>query len=118
MARVLGRERTNNGRVREWIKHTDDYGQERLTVKTHGNAAPVFDYVAAQRGKRTTDTLGKYRGSIDITMVENLAAIKAKVWGTTVLDAFKEIMSGSTDRGKAEMNILLGDIDYRKFQNR
>lgn len=111
--RLLGAENIGGRVERTWL-HTDDSGNDVITVQAVQDVAPVFSHV-----KRSSEGKGRdmrYRGSVPATVLEDMAKISAASWGVTKIEAFREIMGNKTDRARKVWSLLLDDRDYRRLQ--
>lgn len=87
-------------------------------MRTRGDAAPAIKRVQNMRGMPDNPVMGRYRGTFDKNVLDDVSAIHGKLWGIGTLEAQKEIVGGKTDRGLKVWNMITKDSEYRKFQNR
>lgn len=106
------------GRTEYHYLHYGSDGREKITVETVQEVDPVFDHVKDMSDTRNRKSSFRYRATVPFTLIEDLCKTHSVLWGIKPIDAFREIMNGSTDRGKAVQKILLNDIDYSKLQAR
>lgn len=115
MAKLLGTER-NGAAVDKWWLHTDDFGNDVITVETVEDVEPVFEKVRAIRDRPKGKDF-RHVASIPVTVIDEMCRIHAAIWGISRREVFAELMLGKTDRAQSMLRVLTHGRDYRKFQS-
>lgn len=102
------------GRIQKWWSHFGDDGKPEITVETIQEIDPIFEVV--KRNSETAPSGFRFRGTIPITLIDEISKVRGADWGLNTTEAYAEIMGNKTDRAKAVWKMLLEDIDYRKLQ--
>lgn len=115
MSRILGSEVVGN-RVHTYHSHLGDDGKKKLTIETKEDVSPIISGVKflAQNQNKKSDF--RFKCSIPLTVIDETAKKMAHYWGVTPKQAFEELTSSKSDRGKQAMKILSESMDYRKLQ--
>lgn len=114
MAKLLSQ--TNiGGRLEKTWMHSGSHGQKQFTIEVVQDVAPVLKRLERE-AKHNSFRDFKLKADLPLTMIDDLSKISAKTWGISVREAFSEIMSQKSDRGRKALKLLTEGRDYRKLQ--
>ena len=114
MAKLLHTENIGGGRFERWWLHTDDVGDDVITVETTQDVEPIF-----KRAKMLSQINNKdlhFVASIPCNVIDEICRIKAVEWGMHAADVLQELTASKTDRCKKIWKMLCYDSDFKKFQ--
>lgn len=114
MKRLLRTEKVGARTEKDWLHYGED-GKKKITTEVTEDASKTFDKVKILSNARQSKDL-QYKCSIPGTLLEQTAKISANLWGVSVREAFSEILTCKTDRGKKALKEITDGIDYRKLQ--
>ena len=116
MARLMSQEWVG-GRLEKTWAHIGDDGRKKATVEVLQDVDPVIEKAKMIAQNEVRDSvLGRFKGIVTFTQLEEACRIEAKLWGITVRECFSEVMQGKTDRGARLLRTLTEGRDYAKLQ--
>lgn len=106
------------GRVQRTWMHYGDQNQRQFTVEVVEDFSKAMKQLKREKALESSRSSFRLKAELPLTLIDDLAKISAKEWGVSVKDAFSELMSQKSDRGKRALKIVTEGRDYRKFQSR
>lgn len=116
MSRLIDVEYSGN-RVLKTYAHLGEDGRKKITTETVEDIRPILKSLkdVAQNPKKSDFRL---KASIPFTLLDDESKKCSKIWGCTMKDAFAEIVSCNTDRGRRVIKKLTEDLDFKALQAR
>jgi hypothetical protein len=115
MARLLNTQEIG-GRTRRIWSHYGDQNQRQLTVEVVEDFSKAMRKVKQSKQLENSKSSFRVKADLPMTLLDEAAKISAKTWGVSSKEAFSELMSQKSDRGKKVLKLLTEGRDFRKFQ--
>lgn len=104
------------GRIQRTWSHYGDQGQRQFTVEVVEDFSKAMQKVKLEKQMESSKSSFRIKADLPFTLLDEAAKISAKTWGVSVKEAFSELMSQKSDRGKKTLKMLTEGRDFRKFQ--
>ncbi len=106
------------GRVERIWSHYGDNNQRQFTVEVVEDFEKAMNQLKREKQAESSKSSFRVKAELPMTLIDELSKQSAALWGISVKDAFAELMSQKSDRGKKALRLVTEGRDFRKFQAR